>query len=125
MKSIVFLLATLSLFGTAQVFAQSPASCGKSGEIIEVHESKSSKGIIKEIPLECRQGREENWFGAPPEAGMTKEEICQKTMNPYDEYTGRDMVGMKNMSACFCMVDQQFSSGKMTKCWTYFDRDRR
>jgi hypothetical protein len=97
--------------------------CGRSGEIIEVHET--SPGVIGDIPPECRKGREENWFGAPPEAGMSKQEICDKTMAPFDEYTGRRMTGMKNMSACFCVVDHQFSSGIMTKCWTYFDRDRK
>lgn len=125
MRFNIVLLVAISLFSASQAFAQSPASCGRSGEIIEVHASKSKPGVIEDIPLECRNDREENWFGAPPEAGMSKEDICKKTMTPFDIDTNASMVGMKNMSACFCMVDQQFASGKMTKCWTYFDRDRK
>lgn len=121
----LFLLGAIGLLGASQAFAQPPASCGKSGEIIEVHESSSKPGIIEEIPRECREGREENWFAAPPEAHMSTDAICQKTMKPYDVNTDRDMVGMKNMSACFCMVNQKFASGIKTKCWTYFDRDRK
>ena len=125
MKFNIVLLVAIGLLSATHAFAQSSASCGISGEIIEVHESKSKPGEIEDIPLECRKDREENWFGAPPEAGMSKEDICKSTMAPFDIDTNARMVGMKNMSACFCMVDKQFASGIMTKCWTYFDRDHK
>ncbi|HEY0664856.1 MAG TPA: hypothetical protein VGD24_02205 [Gallionella sp.] len=120
----LLLLGAIGLFSVSHAFAQPPESCGRSGEIIVVHESQSKPGIIEDIPRECWEGREDNWFAAPPEANLTTDEICQKTMKPYDVNTDRDMVGMKNMSACFCVVNQKFASGIKTKCWTYFDRDR-
>ncbi|BBJ24380.1 hypothetical protein W01_23070 [Candidatus Nitrotoga sp. AM1P] len=96
------------------------SECGVLGQIIEIRQSGPN---MVNIPLVCRENRIDNWVSAPPEAGLSTQEICDRATTPTDELTGRPVpiTKIKNMSACFCLIDGNFASGKQTKCWTYYD----
>jgi len=118
MKLIVYIMATVGLFCTSQVFAQDLSGCGSPGEIIKI---KQVGPNLVGIPSACKDHRQDNWVAAPPEANMSIDDICAKAMKPIDDITGKPVKNMENMSACFCFSGVFPGGDEKTKCWTFYD----
>jgi hypothetical protein len=119
MKTMNGLLLAVLAFCASGALAQGPRECGKPGEIRMIE--KSGNAMVG-FPPACVTDRQNNYAGAPPEAHLMVQAICELARNPKDFYkTGDPLIPTFNMSGCFCYTGE-FADGPMTKCWTFYDR---
>jgi hypothetical protein len=121
MKLSILFLVSVCCWGTSQAYADLLKACGSAGDVIPINKIEPD---MVAIPLVCRENRQDNYASAPPEAGLSTNDICNLASHPKDGYKPNNPpIPTKNMSACFCYSGVFPSSGQRTKCWTFYDRD--